>query len=253
VRYWAAGGRPGADTVFDPGQMRVGRRLAMKLLNASKFVLAKSEPVGPITEIADRGMLTNLAQVVNAATESLSEYDYTPALEKSESFFWFFCDDYLELIKARRYGDYGEAAAASANSAMLLALSALLRLFAPFLPFVTEEVWSWWQAGSVHQSPWPLADELLKPIGGGDHRAAEALAEGCRVLGEVRKKKSEEKKPLRTPVISAVIRAPRRNLDLLEPVWRDVSASGVFQSEPRKEESEAFESIYELGEPEARS
>src|SRR4029077_8982237 len=157
---------PGADTVFDAGQMRVGRRLAIKLLNASKFVLAKTEPLGPIVEVADRGMLTRLAQVVNTASESLLEYDYTPALERSESFFWFFCDDYLELIKARRYGAHGEAAAASANSAMLLALDTLHRLFAPFLPFVTEEVWSWWKEGSVHRTPWPAADELLSAIGG---------------------------------------------------------------------------------------
>jgi valyl-tRNA synthetase len=256
VRYWAAGARPGSDAVFNPNesaQMRIGRRLAMKLLNASKFVLAKPDPLGAITEVADRGMLTRLAQVVGAATESLAAFDYTPALEKSESFFWFFCDDYLELIKARRYGDHGEAGAASANSAMLLALSTLLRLFAPFLPFVTEEVWSWWQVGSVHRAPWPPAEELLEPIGGADEKAAEALVEGCRVLGEVRKKKSEEKKPLRTPVIAATIRAPRHNLDLLDQVWRDVSASGVFHVTPAKVESASFESVYELGEPEARS
>jgi valyl-tRNA synthetase len=253
VRYWAAGGRPGADTVFDPGQMRVGRRLAIKLLNASKFVLAKPEPVDRITEVADRGMLTKLAEVVKAATESFADYDYTPALERSESFFWFFCDDYLELIKARRYGDHGAPGAASANSALLLALDAILRLFAPFLPFVTEEVWSWWKDGSVHHAEWPALGELLEPIGGEDRRAAEALNEGCRVLGEVRKKKSEEKKPLRTPVVSAIIRAPQHNLDLLDLVWRDVAASGAFQAAPRKEESSTFESVYELGEPETRA
>ena len=253
VRYWAAGGRAGADTVFDPGQMRVGRRLAIKLLNASKFVLTRADPLCAVTEVADRGMLTRLAQVVNAATESLAEYDYTPALERSESFFWFFCDDYLELIKARRYGDQGEALAASANSAMLLALDTLLRLFAPFVPFVTEEVWSWWKPGSVHRAEWPTASELLSPIGGEDQRAADALLEGCRVLGDVRKRKSEAKKPLRTPVVSAIIRAPRHNLDLLDQVWSDVSASGVFQSPPRREESPTFESIYELGDPEART
>jgi valyl-tRNA synthetase len=233
--------------------MRVGRRLAIKLLNASKFVLAKPEPVGRITEVADRGMLTRLAEVVKAATESFAEYDYTPALERSESFFWFFCDDYLELIKARRYGDHGAAGAASANSALLLALDAMLRLFAPFLPFVTEEVWSWWKDGSVHRAEWPAAGELLEPIGGEDRRAAEALLEGCRVLGEVRKKKSEEKKPLRTPVVSAIIRAPRHNLDLLDLVWRDVAASGAFQAAPRMEESSTFEGVYELGEPETRA
>ena len=136
---------------------------------------------------------------------------------------------------------------------MLLALDAMHRLFAPFLPFVTEEVWSWWKDGSVHRASWPVAAELLDPIGGGDQRAVEALNEGCRVLGEVRKRKSEEKKPLRTPVVSAIIRAPRHNLDLLDEVWRDVSASGVFVSTPRKEESTSFESVYELGEPEARA
>jgi valyl-tRNA synthetase len=252
VRYWAASGRPGGDTVFDPSQMRVGRRLAIKLLNASKFVLAKPEPLGPITEIADRGMLTRLADVVDLATTSLASYDYTPAMEKSESFFWFFCDDYLELVKARRYGDHGEAAAGSANSAMLLALDTLLRVFAPFLPFVTEEVWSWWKSGSVHRVPWPAPQEVLGPIGGADPHAADVLMEGCRVLGEVRKRKSEEKKPLRTPVVSATIRAPQQNLDLLDEVWRDVSASGVFQAPPSKEVSETFESVYELGEPEPK-
>ena len=252
ARYWAASGRPGTDTIFDAGQMKVGRRLAIKLLNASKFVLAKPGPLGPITEMADRGMLTRLADVVGSATQALADYDYTPALEKSETFFWFFCDDYLELVKSRRYGDRGEAGAGSANSAMALALSTLLRLFAPFLPFVTEEVWSWWKSGSVHRAAWPAADELLGPIGGADALAAEALMEGCRVLGEVRKRKSEEKKPLRTPVLSAVIRAPQHNLDLLDLVWRDVGASGGFQSVPRKEPSETFESVYELGEPEAR-
>ena len=252
VRYWAASGRPGGDTVFDPSQMRVGRRLAIKLLNASKFVLAKPEPLGPITEVADRGMLTRLADVVDLATTSLASYDYTPAMEKSEGFFWFFCDDYLELVKARRYGDHGEAAAGSANSAMLLALDTLLRVFAPFLPFVTEEVWSWWKSGSVHRAPWPAAQEVLGPIDGADPHAADVLMEGCRVLGEVRKRKSEEKKPLRTPVVSATIRAPKQNLDLLDEVWRDVSASGCFQAPPRKEISETFESMYELGEPEPK-
>jgi valyl-tRNA synthetase len=253
VRYWAASARQGVDTVFDPGQMRVGRRLAIKLLNASKFVLSKAEPVSAITEVADRGMLTKLHQVVDLATDALNDYDYTPALERAEAFFWFFCDDYLELVKARRYGDHGPGPAGSANGAMLLALNTLLRLFAPFLPFVTEEVWSWWKEGSVHHAPWPSSADVLAAIGGDDTRAAEALEEGCRVLGEVRKRKSEEKKPLRTPVVKAVIKAPRHNLDLLDLVWRDVSASGAFLCQPERVESPTFESLYELGEPDARS
>ena len=156
VRYWAASGRPGTDTAFDPGQMKVGRRLAIKMLNAAKFALMQAEPRGPITEPLDRGMLSSLSTLVRESTEQLEAYDYARVLEQAERFFWSFCDDYLELVKGRRYGDFTPEGAASANSAMLVALSALLRLFAPFLPFVTEEVWSWWRPGSVHNAK--LAD-----------------------------------------------------------------------------------------------
>ena len=64
VRYWAAKGGPGVDTMFDAGQMKVGRRLAIKVLNASKFILAKAEPLGPVTAAVDRAMLRNLADLV---------------------------------------------------------------------------------------------------------------------------------------------------------------------------------------------
>src|SRR5581483_11099960 len=160
VRYWAASGRPGADTTFDPNQMRVGRRLAIKVLNASRFALGAAEPQGAVIAPVDRAMLRQLAALVREATEAFESYDYARVLQRTETFFWRFCDDYLELVKGRRYGDQGQAGAASANSALAAALSVLLRLLAPFLPFVTEEVWSWWQDGSIHTSPWPTLDEL---------------------------------------------------------------------------------------------
>jgi valyl-tRNA synthetase len=163
VRYWAAKGGPGVDTAFDPGQMKVGRRLAIKLLNASKFVLAKSNADAPIGHVLDQGMLRKLAAVVGSATRSFEAYDYTAALRETEEFFWWFCDDYIELVKRRRAGE--DAAAASASRASLEALSTLLRLLAPFLPFTTEEVWSWWQPGSIHRAAWPDARDIMRLAG----------------------------------------------------------------------------------------
>src|SRR4029077_12952634 len=174
VRYWAASGRPGTDTTFDPNQMRVGRRLAIQLLNASRFALASAEPQGPITAAVDRAMLRNLATLVDEATRDLEGYDYARVLQRTEELFWRFCDDYLELVKGRRYGEQGPDGSASANIALAASLSVLLRLFAPFLPFVTEEVWSWWREGSVHHAAWPTRDELDELVPDGAAGRAEA-------------------------------------------------------------------------------
>src|ERR1035441_9248951 len=91
VRYWAASGRPGTDTAFDAQQMKVGRRLAVKLLNASKFALTDLPAEGDaLTHPLDRAMIARLASVVTDATVSLEEYDYARALERVESFFWWY-------------------------------------------------------------------------------------------------------------------------------------------------------------------
>ena len=126
-------------------------------------------------------------------------------LERTERFFWSFCDDYLELVKSRRYGDFTPEGAASANNAMLVALSTILRLFAPYLPFVTEEVWSWWQSGSIHRAAWPTPDEVVMEIGGEDAAAVEVLQQTQLALAEIRRLKALEKKPAKAVVARAVI------------------------------------------------
>jgi len=231
VRYWAASGRPGTDTAFDTGQMKVGRRLAIKLLNASKFVLANPAPSGPVTAPVDRGLLTALAKIVRESTADLEDYNYTRVLERVETFFWSFCDDYLELVKGRRYGDQGTELAASANGALLAALDVMLRLFAPFLPFVTDEVWSWWRSGTIHTAPWPDAEVLLQVCApaGDDEQGVAALQFAATVLGAIRKKKSEEQRPLKTPVARVVIQAPAHQLELLALVDKDLRASGLIR------------------------
>jgi valyl-tRNA synthetase len=222
VRYWAGSGRPGTDTAFDPSQMKVGRRLAIKILNAARFALMQAEPRGPITEPLDRGMLTALARLVEESTQQLEAYDYARVLERTETFFWAFCDDYLELVKARRYGDFGPEAAASSNSAMLVALSTILRLFAPYLPFVTEEVWSWWRQGSVHRTSWPTSAEVLAPIKGGDVEALAVREATEGALAEVRRIKSILKKPTKAVITKAVLPSTYK---ALAPAARDFQAA----------------------------
>jgi valyl-tRNA synthetase len=240
VRYWAASGRPGTDTMFDTNQMRVGRRLAIKILNASKFALSDSRGQTSSTDLTevcpraidvpvDRAMIRNLAALVDEATAAFEEYDYARVLQRTESFFWRFCDDYLELVKGRRYGEQGPEAAGSANSALTAALSVMLRLFAPFLVFVTDEVWSWWQPGSIHRAPWPTSAELLSQLA--DHSEATRRADerayqwATDLLFEVRKQRSEAKQPLKVPIARVTVKAEAEAVALMPIVEADLKAA----------------------------
>ncbi|OMH36814.1 valine--tRNA ligase [Tersicoccus sp. Bi-70] len=227
VRYWAASARLGGDTAYDIGQMKIGRRLAIKLLNASKFVLnlgATEESVLDddnthlLTQPLDAALLASLDAVIAQATEAFAAYDYARALQITETFFWTFTDDYVELIKDRAYGTMGEAEQASVLAALATTLDALLRLFAPFIPFATEEVWSWWRGGSVHRAAWPT-------VSGFDGDTGILPTLGIALSG-VRKAKSEAKVKQRTEVLSASISGTEAAIERLRAGLGDLKAAG---------------------------
>jgi valyl-tRNA synthetase len=242
LRHWAAGGRLGSDTTFDEDRVRVGRRLAIKVLNASRFVLDRLQagvdeaapteeagageagttgPAAP-TEPLDRAMLAALDEVVAEVTASLDGYDHTRALERTEAFFWQFCDDYVELVKDRAYGSRGEAARASASAALQTALDVLLRLLAPFLPYVTEEVWSWWRDGSVHLARWPgrlPADWLGDPL---------VLEVSGQALAAVRRAKTQARRSMRAPVARVRVLDTPGRAEALRQAADDLRAAGAI-------------------------
>uniref|UniRef100_UPI0028120C32 class I tRNA ligase family protein n=1 Tax=Microbacterium sp. TaxID=51671 RepID=UPI0028120C32 len=221
VRYWAASSRLGTDAAFDPQnptQIKIGRRLAIKLLNAAKFVLGFPVPEGAaITEPLDLSMLATLDRVVTDASAALDAFDHARALELTESFFWTFCDDYLELVKERAY-DEANPGQASAALALRTALETLIRLFAPVLAFAAEETWSWFREGSVHTAPWPAASGIA-----GD---AAVLAAASEALIGIRRAKTEAKASQKTPVAHASITAPAATAAALRLVDGDLKAVG---------------------------
>ena len=244
VRYWAASARLGLDATYDEGQMKIGRRLAIKLLNATKFALAigredENHHVGEgataswdpkdVTEPLDRAAMAKMAKVVYDATESLNNYEHSKALETIEDFFWQFCDDYIELVKNRAYGtaestgvEPSPQAVKSARTTLGLGLDAFARLLAPFLPYTTEEVWSWMHAGegSVHHAPWP------KPITyatAAFKASPELLTQAGAALTALRGIKSKAKVSMKTPILSVMLNVNDELHDALAPALGDIA------------------------------
>src|SRR4051794_39563750 len=254
LRYWACNGRPAVDTAVDYGIMKIGRKLAIKILNASKFTLniagdrlagsSAGDALASITNPLDQSMLAALAAVVDDATSAFDVFDYARALERVERFFWSFCDDYVELVKGRAYGAVGDAEARSAAVALRAALSTLLRALAPIMPFVTEEVWSWFESGSIHRAAWPASDALR--LEGGDPLVFETAGD---VLAAVRKAKSEQKRSLRTPVTHTVVHDTAARLDALHRAELDLCEAGKI-AKLTTETAESLRVEVELAEPE---
>ncbi|MGH9133312.1 MAG: valine--tRNA ligase [Ilumatobacteraceae bacterium] len=224
VRYWSGSARPGVDTAFSEEQMKVGRKLANKLLNVTKFVLGLGDVAAgaPITDAVDRSMLAKLDDVIADATTVFDGYDYARALERTEAFFWWFCDNYVELVKGRAYGSRGDAAAASARAALRAALDTVQRLFAPILPFASEEAWSWWHDSSVHAASWPAPRPL-----GGDPDLLDPVGE---ILGEVRRAKTEAKQSQRAEVAELRVTAPAAMHAAIEAGRADLADAGSIRA-----------------------
>ena len=226
LRYWAACGRPGADTAIDEAQMKIGRRLAVKVLNVTKFVLGRLEGATSTDEVVeplDRDLLSQLSLLVAEATASYESYDAARALERTESFFWAFCDDYVELVKLRAYGDANDPSTRSARAALEATLSTLTRLLAPVIPFATEEAWRWWHEGSVHAAPWPSGLEYThEPL----EEPGEIIAPVAAVLEAIRRAKSTAKRSQRAEVARVAISAPLGVIRSIAAASGDLAAAG---------------------------
>jgi valyl-tRNA synthetase len=253
VRYWSLAARLGTDTAFDEKVFVVGRRLVMKLWNASKYALSQSAAEGPVSHPLDLGFLVRLRDCVERATALFDELDYAGALDVVERFFWAgYTDNYLELVKARARSETDAAGRSSAVAAAQQGLSVLLRLFAPYLPYVTEEAWSWGFAKatgerSIHRAPWPQAFEFAALPAGSEAGTPFDLA--CGFLDAVRRGKSAAGATVGRQLATLRLVASPDRVARLRPCLADLKAAARAEGEilePREGLAPAAFEVVEL-------
>jgi valyl-tRNA synthetase len=224
-RYWASRGRLGVDSTFDETLFKIGRKLVIKVFNASKFVLTQLDgatalsgcfSIDNICTECDRAWVAILKKTIEDTTKAFEDYDYTSALQHIEDTFWNFCDNYLEIVKAQSYLEGSTAESLSALAGLNWSLKTFLRLFAPFMPFITEEIWSWCykdESTSIHCAPWPSVEEVAEVDAPKNEKSFAAATE---VISQVNGFKTRNQVSLRTPVIEFEVKAATEYIEALE-------------------------------------
>jgi len=174
LRYWAAGSHLGNDVRYNENDVKAGRKLVIKLWNAARYCLMQWKGFDPggasmaVSErtIEDRWLMRSVQQAAAAATAGFENNNYAIAREATDRLFWdTFCDDYLEMVKARFWTPerYADAARQSAQITMWECFRTILLMYAPFVPFITEDLYqriyrgAGGDAASIHRGSWPRA------------------------------------------------------------------------------------------------
>ena len=193
------GSTPGNDMRYSEEKVKAARNFANKLWNASRYVLM-SLPEGATAElpalenleIADKWVLGKLNNLIAEVTENLEKYEMGMAVHKLYDYIWdTYCDWYIELTKARLYGD-DESRKQTAIQVLVYVLDQILRLLHPFMPFITEEIWQSLphEGDSLMIAQWPAFREELK-----FKAEAEAMESVMEAIRAIRARRAEMNVP----------------------------------------------------------
>ena len=256
LRYWAGRAGLGQDTVYDEQVFKTGQRLVTKIFNAARFVFLQTEQVSVshllkgdlkgITEAIDGAWMMFMGETYKKVSEFLENFKYDSALRLVEKTFWSFCDNYIELVKARTYQLKGEPGGISGALTLDCSLYLFLKMFAPFLPYITEEVWSWRYKGesdSIHLSPWEkgssLTDQVslpfiqkkdLKKTEDTIQQSEEFLGVVFSILEQVRNQKASQRKSLSSPVENLILKGNFQQIEWFHFCKEDILRAGHIQN-----------------------
>lgn len=219
ARQWAAaGGATGSDIPFRWPDVEYGRRFLTKLWNAARFVSNQLKDYKANDkcelQLLDKWVLSKTEKLTQRVTDALEKCQFNIALEETRNFTWrVFCDQYLEAVKDRLYKPqlYGEEKRKAVQYTLYNVLYRIIQLLAPISPHITEEIYQTMYAETIGQksiqlAPWPELDK-----GKVDEETEKKGDLVMAVITEIRREKSEKRKPLNTPIKRVKLYTNRNN------------------------------------------
>lgn len=178
LRWWSSSVKLGEDLIFSEKDLVAGEKLIDKLWNASRFVQQflpeeVEKPNDDELETIDKWILQKMDKAIEESTRGFETYEYDKSKHITKEFFWHdFCDNYLEIVKQRLYGDSPEESKKAGEYVLYKVLINSLKLLAPIMPHVTEEIYykifkdrereKGNDFESIHVSRWPEKIDIGK-------------------------------------------------------------------------------------------
>lgn len=229
IRYWAANAKLGTDTFFNEEELQISKRFITKLYNAAKFAIMqledyKKSEVVPSCLPIDQWILQRVNETTLRATELLNDYEIGQARHEIDNLFWKdFCDYYIEIVKERLYQPekHGIEQRYSSQYAMYHSLLGILKLYAIYTPYITDYIYqnfyrSFENKTSIHQLLWETKKTENNYLEFGEHVKE--------LIGEVRRKKTEQQMSMKEELPELIITCPRKLLEYYKATEGDIQA-----------------------------
>ncbi|PKL67830.1 MAG: valine--tRNA ligase [Methanobacteriales archaeon HGW-Methanobacteriales-1] len=221
LRLWAANSVPGSDVPFAWKDVKYGYKFIRKFWNAFRFInmhiegfklsMSEEEILKNLNPM-DKWILSKLNRIVEDITDSIESYNFANAVNKIQTFIWHdFCDEYIEAVKYRLYGDSPELVKSkeAAQYTLQTVILTSLKILAPLTPHFTEEIYQYMDDNniSIHQTLWPEFKEKLV-----DNESEDIGKIGVELIGELRRFKSSKGISLNTPLKTVNIYTSKSDL-----------------------------------------
>ena len=158
-RFWnASEAAHGSDFRCSESRIAGAHKFLTKLWNISRFISSFPQVREARLMASDKWILSELAILVEKSLAGYRQFDFFIPTSEVRDFVWeTFASHYLEMVKARAYGQgFSKDQQRAAWHTLHTVLKTVLLLLAPIMPFIVDEIWrQLYSKTSIHVQRFP--------------------------------------------------------------------------------------------------